>query len=347
MAGLATVAIAEAVKPRGGTSLLLDWDEVRRTARARLAHPTVSPATIAAAAKSYRSMAAKLEKPLLDFVGGMPAGAKLPAFQALDREGWLDLNLGIMRRVVDPVLETGRLPNSLIVEVGRTGLDHYMALMLAFLGRRVLGQYDPQLMGVEPIDDAGLYLVEANVGEWGRTAKLPEQDLRRWLILHEMTHAWQFAAHPWLRGHMEQSMQVLLDTVTKNISPAARVAAFAGVLPSQWRVMRQMQGTMSLIEGYSNLVMNELGATLLPGFDQLEDAYHRRSSNKSVLDQLIWKLTGLDLKLQQYKKGESFARAVYDAHGMKALNQAWKGPDQLPRLEELADPERWYRRVAR
>ena len=82
-----------------------------------------------------------------------------------------------------------------------------------------------------------------------------------------MTHAWQFAAHPWLRGHMEQSMRVLLDTVTQKASPAVRIAAFAGVLPAQWRVMRQMQGTMSLIEGYSNLVMNELGARLLPGFD--------------------------------------------------------------------------------
>jgi coenzyme F420 biosynthesis associated uncharacterized protein len=346
VAGLATVAIAEAVKPRGGTSLLLDWDEVRRTARARLAHPAVQPATLAAAAKGYRSMAAKLEKPLLDFVGGMPAGGKLPEFQALDREGWLDLNLGIMRRVVDPVLETGRLPNSLLVEFGRTGLDHYMALMLAFLGRRVLGQYDPQLMGVEPIDAAGLYLVETNVDEWARTAKLPDQDLRRWLILHEMTHAWQFAAHPWLRGHMEESVRVLLDSVTKKVSPAARVAAFAGVMPSQWRVMRQMQGTMSLVEGYSNLVMNELGAKLLPGFQQLEEAYQKRSANKSVLDQLIWKLTGLDLKLQQYRKGEAFAEVVYDAHGMKALNLAWKGPEQMPRLEELNAPERWYRRVA-
>ena len=347
VAGLATVAIAEAVKPRGGTSLLLDWDEVRRTATARLANPTQSPASLAGAAKGYRALASKLEKPLLDFVGGLPAGAKLPAFEALDREGWLDLNLGILRRVVDPVLEKGRLPNSLIVEFGRTGLDHYMALMLAFLGRRVLGQYDPQLMGVEPVDGAGLYLVETNVEEWGRVAKLPEQDLRRWLILHEMTHAWQFAAHPWLRDHMEQSMRVLLETVTQKVSPAARIAAFAGVLPAQWRVMRQMQGTMSLIEGYSNLVMNELGAKLLPGFDQLEEAYRKRSSNKSVIDQLIWKLTGLDLKLQQYRKGEAFARAVFDAHGVKALNLAWKGPEQMPKLDELADPERWYRRVAR
>jgi coenzyme F420 biosynthesis associated uncharacterized protein len=347
VAGLATVAIAEAVKPRGGTSLLLDWNEVRRTATARLANPTASPASLASAAKGYQAMADKLEKPLLDFVGGLPAGAKLPEFEALDRVAWLDLNLGILRRVIDPVLEKGRLPNSLMVEFGRTGLDHYMALMLSFLGRRVLGQYDPRLMGVEPIDGAGLYLVETNIEEWGRAAKLPEDDLRRWLILHEMTHAWQFASHPWLRGHMEQSMRVLLDTVTQKVSPAARIAAFAGVLPAQWKVMRQMQGTMSLIEGYSNLVMNELGAKLLPGFDQLEEAYHKRSSSKSVLDQLIWKLTGLDLKLQQYRKGEAFARAVYDAHGMKTLNLAWKGPEQMPRLDELADPERWYKRVAR
>jgi len=347
VAGLATVAIAEVVRPRGGTSLLLDWEEVRRTAVARFGSATASKTSLTAAAKGYRTMAAKLEKPLLDFVGGLPAGATLPEFEALDRAGWLDLNVGIMRRLVDPVLEKGRLPNSLMVDFGRSGLDHYMGFLLGFLGRRVLGQYDPQLMGVEPLAGAGLYLVETNVEDWGREAKLPDQDLRRWLILHEMTHAWQFAAHPWLRGHVEQLMRVLLETVTQKASPAVRIAAFAGVLPAQWRVMRQMQGTMSLIEGYSNLVMNELGAKLLPGFDQLEEAYRRRSSNKTVLDQLIWKLTGLDLKLQQYRRGEAFARAVYDAHGMKALNIAWKGPEQMPQLDELAQPEKWYRRVTR
>ena len=141
-------------------------------------------------------------------------------------------------------------------------------------------------------------------------------------------------------------MRVLLETVTQKASPAVRIAAFAGVLPAQWRVMREMQGAMSLIEGYSNLVMNELGAKLLPGFDQLEEAYRRRSANKGMLDQLVWKFTGLDLKLQQYKRGEAFARAVYDAHGMEVLNLAWRGPDQMPKLDELAHPESWYRRVS-
>jgi coenzyme F420 biosynthesis associated uncharacterized protein len=343
--GLATAAVAEAVRPRGGTTVLVDWDQVRRTARARLQTPSLTPAELAAAARDYRAMASELQKPLLNFVGGLPKGASLPQFEALDRVGWLDLNLGILRRVIDPVLETGRVPNSLIVEVGRTGVDHYVAFMLAFIGRRVLGQYDPQLLGAEPVGGEGIYLVETNVEEWGRRANLPGQDLRRWLILHEMTHAWQFAAHPWLRPYMESSMRVLVKSVTKSGAPHARIAAFAGVLPSQWKVMRQVQGTMSVVEGYSNLVMNELGGKLLPGFEQLEQAYRERSSGKSPLEVLIWKLTGLDLKLQQYTRGEAFCRAIYDAHGMKAVNQVWNSEAHMPHLEELAQPEAWYRRV--
>jgi len=29
------------------------------------------------------------------------------------------------------------------------------------------------------------------------------------------------------------------------------------------------------------------------------------------------------------------------------LNLAWKGPDQMPKLDELAHPETWYKRVNR
>jgi coenzyme F420 biosynthesis associated uncharacterized protein len=343
--GLATAAVVEAVRPRGGTTLLLDWDEVRRSATSQLDHPTLDRTALAATAKGYRSMAEKLEKPFLNFVGPLPKGVRMPEFEALDREGWLELNLGILRRVVDPVLETGRMPNSLIVEVGRAGVNRYVGYMLAFLGRRVLGQYDPQLLAAEPIGGEGLYLVETNVAEWEQRANLPAEDLRRWLILHEMTHAWQFAAHLWLRPYMEESMKVLIDSVTRKGPKVTRFAAFAGILPAQWRVMRQVQGTMSVVEGYSNLVMNRLGSKLLPGFDRIEQAYRERSTGKSPLEVLIWKLTGLDLKLQQYKRGEAFCQAVFDEYGLGVLNRVWDGPDSMPTLNELSKPAAWYRRV--
>ena len=344
--GLATAAVVEAVRPRGGTTLLLDWEAVRRTARSRMDQPSLDLAQLTAAASGYRGLAAKLETPLLNFVGPLPRGASMPRFEALDRDGWVDLNLGILRRVVDPVLEAGRMPNSLIVEVGKAGVDRYVGYMLAFLGTRVLGQYDPQLLGAEPIGADGLYLVETNLVAWQRQANLPDEDLRRWLILHEMTHAWQFAAHPWLRMFMEESMQELIESVTRKRPAVTRLAGFAGVLPAQWRVMRKVQGTMTVVEGYSNLVMNQLGRKLLPGFDRLEHAYRERSSGKSALEVLIWKLTGLELKLQQYKRGEVFCQAVYDQYGMQILNRVWDGPEYMPTLKELANPSLWYRRTS-
>jgi coenzyme F420 biosynthesis associated uncharacterized protein len=347
LVGFAAVAAAEVVRPRGGSAVLVDWRRVRAIAQQGLRSTGFETTDLVAAQADYRLLAAELERPLLELVGRLPRGAVLPDFEAVDRRGWLELNLTIIRRAVDPVVEAGHLPNSLLVQVGREGIDRYAGYTLGFLGRRVLGQYDPRLLGQHEAGEAGLYLVETNVEEWRRSADLPQKDLRRWLILHEMTHAWQFAAHPWLRTYMEQALQVVLDSVAPERSPLARAAGFAGVLPAQWRVVRQVQATMSVIEGYSNLVMNELGAKLLPGFDQLENAYRDRSSGQSVLGTLMWKLTGLELKLQQYRRGERFCRAVFDRHGMVGLNRVWEGPDSLPDLDELAKPDAWFRRVSR
>lgn len=346
MAGLATAGVVEAVRPRGGTGLLVDWEAVERIARARLGGEP-SATNLASAEKQYNRISRSLRAPLLEMVGALPPGAVLPPFVALDRAGWLEVNIGIIRRAVDPVLEQGRLPNSLLLQIGRTGLNLYIGNLLAFLGRRVLGQFDPQLLGSEPVDTAGLYLVETNVEGWARRAELPGDDLRRWLILHEMTHAWQFAAHPWLRRYMEDALQTVLTGSRAATSPLARAAAFAGVLPAQWRVMTRLQGAMSLIEGYSNLVMNRLGRELLPGFDRLEEAYRERSSGKSLIEVLVWRLTGLELKLQQYRRGEAFCQAVYDRYGLEVLNLAWKGPENLPTLEELGRQDRWFERVTR
>lgn len=345
--GVAAVLVVEVVRPRGGTTVLLDWDDVGRLATARLREERVAPERLARAAEAYDGFAAEVREPLLEAVGGLPPGVRLPGFQALDRAGWLALNVGILRRVMAPLASATSVPDSRLAVAGRAGVNRYVAMMLTFMARRVLGQYDPQLLGREHVQPA-LYLVEPNVAAWGRLAGLPGDDLRRWLILHEMTHAWQFAAHPWLRDYLDSQVDELTAAAvaaTPSRAGLQRLMAVTAGGPSRWQLVRGMQAMMSLIEGHGNLVMNLVGRELLPSFARLDAAYRRRSGERGPLERLVWRATGLEMKLEQYRAGERFARAVHERYGMEALNRAWEGPDAVPRPEELGAPERWYRRV--
>ena len=57
------------------------------------------------------------------------------------------------------------------------------------------------------------------------------------------------------------------------------------------------------------------------------------------------RLTGMDIKIEQYRAGEKFVRAVAEARGPAALRLLWEGPETLPRPEEIAEPSRWIARL--
>ncbi len=344
--GLAVALIWEAARPRGGPAVLLDWDEVAHLARAGLDGDELRGRERGRVTSAYRRYAAQLEPVLLEVVGGMPEGTRLPEFVALDRHSWLDLNIGIMRALMQPFMEAEQLPRSWLTEAGRAGLDRYVALVLRFLGNRVLGQFDPQLLPAQGgvVGEPGLYLVEPNVAAWEREADLPSADLRRWLILHEMAHAWQFAAHQWLRGYLSRMLDILVSSHRRARGLRGLLTLTAG-LPEQWAVLRRMQAAMSLVEGHGNLVMNLVGRRQLAGFDRLEAAYRERSGRRQPLERLVWRITGLEMKLEQYRLGERFAAQVHERYGMEVLNRAWRSAEHLPTMEELREPERWYRRI--
>jgi coenzyme F420 biosynthesis associated uncharacterized protein len=344
--GAVVFAVVDAVRPRPGQARIVDWDEIREQALDRLdPEDALDGRRRRALETRYRRLAVELEGPLLEFVGGLDG--ELPPLQALDRFGWVELNVGIMRDALEPLTAAQeRLPNSRTLEFGRVVLDRYVGLVLGFLSRRVLGQYDPQLLGHEPAGGPGLYLVEPNVAEWEAEAGLPGPALRRWLILHEMTHAWQFGAHPWLREHLNGMLrEVLGAAIDRSRSPIDRVLSLTVGIREQLGVINRVQATMSLVEGYSNLVMNVVGRSVIPEFELLEAAQRARAGEKTVFERLFWKVTGLELKLQQYVLGESFCREIHDRHGMALLNRAWEGPDKLPTLEELREPKLWARRM--
>ena len=57
------------------------------------------------------------------------------------------------------------------------------------------------------------------------------------------------------------------------------------------------------------------------------------------------RVTGLDLKMEQYKQGEAFVAAIARARGAEALRVLWEGPETMPLPEEIDLPSLWVARV--
>ena len=60
----------------------------------------------------------------------------------------------------------------------------------------------------------------------------------------------------------------------------------------------------------------------------------------------FFRLTGLEMKMNQYKMGERFIEVVEREAGWDTVGLAFRGASSLPTLDEIGSPERWLSRVA-
>src|SRR5947209_8954216 len=349
--GVGAVVLRELVRPREQPARLIDWARVEEIALARCGEPRDLPAD-PATDQTYEQIAAQLEPLLAGALGPGTAasGSRVyPGLAAVGRRQWVRFNIRIFRQMFEPLEGLQRLiPGSLILNVGQKGLTRYLGLMLGLLARRVLGQYDPALLGREPVETSSLILVEPNVQAWAQKDKLPVDELRRWLAMHEMTHAWEFRAHPWLQPYLEGLLkQVLVGGLADGRKPSRLelIRTLTVGVGQQWKAIAKLQAVMSLLEGYSNLVMNDIGRRELPHFALLEGAYRRRPAQRPPLEKAFLRRTGLEMKMRQYVLGERFCREVRDAGGQSLLARVWDRPEWLPTMAEIQRPQLFIERA--
>jgi len=60
---------------------------------------------------------------------------------------------------------------------------------------------------------------------------------------------------------------------------------------------------------------------------------------------LFLKITGLSLKMEQYRLGERFVDDVVKKRGITFANRAWHSPESLPTEAEIRDADRWIGRM--
>ena len=334
---------------------LVDWEDVRRIAVSRTGDTGRGVGSNAEALEAaYMEMAARVA-PLMTEVTQVPLTA-YPRFIALDRRGFIDANLGMVQRLLAPVERIrANVPESLATGVSRRMLDRYVGELFGLMSRRVLGQYDP-VLALEDVPGAtrqasALYLVEPNIAGIERDLYLTGTDLRPWLILHELTHAWQFELHPWLGEHLESLMRgLMVDALSadgETLLPSRQmVRRLPDTVRGQVHTIRHVQAVMSVLEGYSNFVMHRAGRNAIRGSERLEAAMQQRRRQRGPIERLVLTITGLEMKMRQYEVGEHFAAGIVDRAGLSTLNRVWESAEMMPTLDELRHPEHWLRRAA-
>jgi coenzyme F420 biosynthesis associated uncharacterized protein len=347
---LGALAMRELARPRQERARLLDWELVEAIALRSCGEPENAQLEPALAGL-YDQIGAEIRPVLESALGPGQAGTPVayPQLVPVGRRDWVRFNVRIFKEMFAPLqnLEAW-LPGSLMVDLGRRGLSRYLGLMLGLLARRVLGQYDPALLATEPIAASTLVLVEPNVQQWAKRDSLPLDELRRWLAMHELTHAWEFKGHPWLQGYLEALLrQVLVGRLSEGQrpSPLELLRTMTVGVGQQWKAIAKLQAAMSLLEGYSNLIMDDIGRQHLPRFAMLEAAYQRRLQQRTPLERAFLRLTGLEMKMRQYVQGERFCRMLQEAGGPPLLARVWEGPGWLPTMAEIQRPELWVERV--
>ncbi len=302
---------------------------------------------------------------------GLEPGEPLPAPEPTERGEWASINVDMLAEMLATVTDrlesrldrAGPLAGPMRIAVKAT-LAAEVGLVVGFLSGRVLGQYELSLLGHER--PPRLLFVSSNVVTAAREMDVDGESFLAWIALHEVTHAFQFAGVPWLRGHLGGLLERYLATVDVRIrrgsagglpalpEPAKLIEAFregglAALVQTreQRTIMDSVQAAMSVVEGYSEHVMDALGAEVVPGYPGLREAMEHRRANRSAPERVIGRLLGLDLKMRQYELGRRFCGEVAERAGMAGLNRVWDAPELLPTLAELEAPALWLARVER
>lgn len=344
---------------------MVDWSLARQIARFAANAGSAPPPL---PDPDFPQLVAESERHLREYTGLSPEGG-IPAPETVGRADWAELNIDSLGSLLGPVTDrlgsrfegSGPFAGPLRAAAGAT-VAAECGLVLGYMSQRVLGQYELSLL--EPERTPRLLFVGPNLARAVRDLGIDADSFLRWIVLHEVTHVLQFSGVPWLREHMGGLMREYLATVDVRIERGA-----AGGLPSlpdmadlvarfregglvalvqsreQRQIFDRIQATMSLIEGYSEHVMDAVGEQVLPSYAGLRDAMERRRRSRSAPERVLQRMLGLDLKMRQYELGKRFCDAVAEKHGIATLNRVWDDPEQIPTLAEIDDPEAWVGRV--
>jgi putative hydrolase len=238
--------------------------------------------------------------------------------------------------------------------------------MIGLLSHRALGQFDLPL----PLDGSPtLLFVTPNVDAFAERWSLPVDELRYALALREVVHGAQREVK-WVRnrlvrlasayvGAYELQAEALDDQLhgfdPSDLSSLEAIGNLAGpeVLLGAMRTERQepllaeLQRFVSVLEGYTDVVVESLGERMVTAHARLDEALRRHRLERGDATGFVDRLLGLELERSHYDAGVAFCRGVVERSDgtLDQLNRLWTDESMVPTEAELAAPGLWLARI--
>jgi putative hydrolase len=237
--------------------------------------------------------------------------------------------------------------------------------MVGHLAATSFGQYDLPIPR-PPTDE--LIVVGRNIDDFAADWSLPDDDLRLWVCLHELTH------HAVLGlPHVRTRLDDLLNRYASGFQPdphaleerfgqldLADTEGLAGLQslfndpeailgavqsPAQRALLPELDGLVAVVIGYVDHVMDTVGGRLLSSYGMLAEALRRRRVTTDESSRFVERLLGLELTQEQCDRGEAFVSGVLDRAGPRGLERLWRSERELPTPAEVDAPGLWLARI--
>ena len=305
----------------------------------------------------------------------------LPRVEAVRRAQWVERNLQGLRAVLEPAagkigeavaaaqresMPEGASPAGMAQLLGQLSpllLGAQVGTVLGSLGQQVLGQYDIAIP--RPEGAGSLLFVVPNIAGFEKDWSLDPTEFRTWVAIHEVTHRFEFA-RPWALARFRELLEDYTSTLRLDVEGLRRrletldpanpdsmqemlgpgEGLFGAVLDDEQRIkLGRIQAFMSAAEGYGDHVAHALGGKLLSSAARIEEAM-RRYRESELVDPVLERLLGIEVKRDQYRLGRAFCDAVVALTDEATLSRMWSDGASVPSLPEIEEPRLWLARVA-
>ena len=321
----------------------------------------------------------------------------IPDTCALSRRDWIDSTLAGWEELAKPLVdgmsqamsemlnetlgnenENENLPGFAIPGLGNMNISKssIAAIMGTFMSSLIstqLGQTIGNLStSVTGANDVALpltspirpQLIPQNVTQWGKDLEIPETEIRIYLALREIAAARLFAATPWLREYVRNSIamygkgiRVDITAITQQAedamnsgqldpsNPESMTLALSGGMftpeetSAQKEALERLETVLALIEGWIDAVVTQAAGDRLPSMIRLRETQQRRRATNSPTQQLFATLVGLEVSPRRTREAIMFWEKIASLKDIQVRDQIWDESFLLPTAADLNNPE--------